>query len=893
MALRKFAESLLDAGAKSAPVVAGAGLLATPEEAEAGLLNVAYKNLREAAQEAKRSEAMERGFERGKRKMAEKVKLSAAEKTAIEKSIKGKNITKKKAMQYARDWKMRHPLDEWDVPEITGLTVNDKGSLGIVTKSKQYGYNVDPTTGKQIEVGSPRFNEISDNLVNEIVEIAKRAQTGDPSAQRIMNNQGWYKNVEGRLRNEYGSFADMMGDILGATSPNTPVATNFRFSQDILNRATRGDFDQLMDGFADKLDRRYALEDAAANYLQQQKASGVTIKAAKTHPKYLAMMQEAKDISSELRNADNVIRQSQIDPKTGQFKQYGINSYNSMIALADRWRVLRAGGAPKAKNFSGNLTGRSEQATIDVWAARNLRKHAGLKPIPSAAEGAVTGNITDVDNFRNSLEFGFGQDVIADATAKINQQLGTQLEPRDVQALQWFAEKDHWTKKGWTSPQGEGGSFETMMDADPVESLFLGISREQSEKFQGKDFVPTAEESKNTAQKIIAAGADDPDVRAVKGMPTLGKYMDDPETAMDIDVVSREDMLPTGILENAARQAVADQQDSFFVARRIPDSVASQNLESFNVGTEIYFKDGVSPSSPLIKDIQKELNAQNVPAYTLIVDPRDANRVIGMRYLDIPQFYAAEDFARMSPENYGAHVRQTFGAYDELGRNLKSKFPSIKASEPALFDVNVKPRRQTEDYVAQLSMEGADADALNTEFFGYRPATDRFREYVGDDKAYDTRVRGGPGGTKGERGSITPGGLLGAGAVGAASTPTFQDKAVAVGETLLDAGQAMIAPIAAAPHALIPALLSDRPTAQIEQGYQNLLQQQNYEPSTQLGQEYSQAAQQFMGDAFDAAAQSAPGQAIKQVVEPINLLIQQAPDRARLIGRSLLDMSPF
>ena len=134
---------------------------------------------------------------------------------------------------------------------------------------------------------------------------------------------------------------------------------------------------------------------------------------------------------------------------------------------------------------------------------------------------------------------------------------------------------------------------------------------------------------------------------------------------------------------------------------------------------------------------------------------------------------------------------------------------------------------------------------------------------------------------------------MGAGLLSAQAIPTVKDKAVAVGETLLDAGQAMIAPIAAAPHALIPALLSDKPTAQIEQGYQNLLQQQNYEPRTQLGQQYSQAAQQFMGDAFDAAAQSAPGQAIKQVVEPINLLIQQAPDRARLIGRSLLDMSPF
>jgi hypothetical protein len=126
------------------------------------------------------------------------------------------------------------------------------------------------------------------------------------------------------------------------------------------------------------------------------------------------------------------------------------------------------------------------------------------------------------------------------------------------------------------------------------------------------------------------------------------------------------------------------------------------------------------------------------------------------------------------------------------------------------------------------------------------------------------------------------------------SQPTAKDKAVAVGETLLDAGQAMIAPMAAAPHALIPALTRpDYPASQIEQNYQNLLQQMNYQPSTQLGQQYSQQAQQFMGDAFNAAAQSAPGQAIEQFVEPINLLMQQAPQRARTIGRSLLDMSPF
>ena len=314
--------------------------------------------------------------------------------------------------------------------------------------------------------------------------------------------------------------------------------------------------------------------------------------------------------------------------------------------------------------------------------------------MPSSAEPTVTGNVVDAENFRNSLEFGFGQDVLADATVRLNNELGMSLEPRDLQALQWFAEKDHWTRNGWTSTAGEGGSFETMLDADPVESMMLGISREQNKKFQGNDFIPTPAQSEATAQQIVSYGKQDPDVRAVKGAPTLGAYMNDPETSMDIDVVTTQDTLPTGILDAAAKQAVEDKQDSWFVARRIDDQVGLNSPEMFNAGSEVYFKDGVAADDPLISNIQKDLNAQGIPAYTMIVDPRDATRVVGLRFLDIPQFVDAEKFARMSPQEYRNHATQTLGQFDVVSRNLKSKYPQIQAAQPSFFDVNVKSGAQ-------------------------------------------------------------------------------------------------------------------------------------------------------------------------------------------------------
>jgi hypothetical protein len=731
-----FDDKLIDIAKKYGVSIPVAYMMIQSEDAEAGMLDLGLRTLKGGMNLAEKAPAQ---FNRGARNMAKRVFLSPQERSAIEASLGGDSEL---AINIARDWKKRHPNSDWAQPNITGAKLTKDKKVELKFKSMPYAYNIDPKTGKQVKPGSAQFKKISDGVADEVIDYFKRAENPDDlSARNVINNAGWYKNVESRLRTEYGSFSEMMGDLLGATSPNTPVATNFRFTKDILDGFARGEFDELMEGFADSLDKRYALEDQAAAFLEAEKATGRKAKDIKEDPAYTALIDESKNIAKELRDKRNIIKQ-----RNG--KLFGINSYNAMVALADKFRIRRVGSAPKAKNFAGNLVGSSQEATIDVWSARNLRRHSGRKPIPSSAEKGVTGKIVDPENFVSNLEFGFGQSVIRDATDKINQFIGPEhplypLGPRDVQALQWFAEKDLWTRKGWTSKAGEGGSFEQMLDADPVESLVLGLSREQSMENQGRDFVPTSDQMLESMSTILKPANTDPDVVTYKGLPTGGAYMGTPETALDVNIVSREDFIPVDTLDLAAVQAAEDLQQSWFVARRIKDDLGASRPEMFTVGTEIYFDGPKLANNNLIQDISDYLLNNGIPAYTMIVDPRDANSVIGLRVLDIPQLSGdSKKYATMSKDEYKDTVRRTYGQFETLGRNLEEAFGQIKSATPAYFDVNIKSLADTQDYLGQYGNTARDPDALRQEFYGFKPAQERFRQWEGQSFPYYRENKG-------------------------------------------------------------------------------------------------------------------------------------------------------
>jgi hypothetical protein len=277
-----------------------------------------------------------------------------------------------------------------------------------------------------------------------------------------------------------------------------------------------------------------------------------------------------------------------------------------------------------------------------------------------------------------------------------------------------------------------GDSFDQIPEADPVESLVLGLSRQQSMENQGRDFVPTPDEMLESMSTILKPASTDPDVVSFKGLPTGGAYMGSPETALDIDIVSKQDFIPVETLDLAAGQAAKDAQESWFVARRIENKTGDRAPEMFTVGTEIYF-DGPKPANDkLIKKISDYLIENDVPAYTMIVDPSDANSVIGLRVLDIPQLSGnSKKYATMSKDEYKDTVRRAYDEIGNLGRNLEKKFGQVKSATPAYFDVNIKSLADTQDYLRQHGNTARDPDALRQEFYGFKPAQERFRQWEG------------------------------------------------------------------------------------------------------------------------------------------------------------------
>ena len=125
---------------------------------------------------------------------------------------------------------------------------------------------------------------------------------------------------------------------------------------------------------------------------------------------------------------------------------------------------------------------------------------------------------------------------------------------------------------------------------------------------------------------------------------------------------------------------------------------------------------------------------------------------------------------------------------------------------------------------------------------------------------------------------------LGAGLLATQAEPTLADYGIGLLDAAANAGAAMIAPIANAPHTLIQSLTSDIPTDQIDASSQARLQSMDYQPRTQLGQQMSDEGLQFLGGLLAPAM---------PLVEPITTLFGQLPRRAQLVGESLLDMSPL
>jgi hypothetical protein len=658
----------------------------------------------------------EMGTERGERRVIKEtsIRLTPEEKAIVNNF--SSPAEKAKIAGAIRATKVRYPVsDGWMPLELVGAELNEKGLPELQWRQPAYGFNrnvqevekvVKDSAGNPItfpakdrsgiikldDYGDPidrslkwpvkeersmkrgtseydkAVNKATNNSYKEIEDVIRRAAEGDDAAKVILRQVGWYREFMRKGFDERGGAYPAFSDILGATSPNTAVDQNYAYTVDAQKRFARGDFDPQVD-FASKY------QGSLTAFPEEQ-----------------------------------LIRREVVDPKTGELKQYGMNSRNAQMAMADLWRQQEEGQAPKARNFSGNLGGATDAATIDVWAARHIQRMLGRKRLPPPAEGGVKGKMmmTAPDNpvgpfgpmpmtLKAGGEFGFGQDVYGKLADKVNQnqilrpyleQLGyTDITPMDLQALTWFIEKEHWTKNNWTTKAGEGGSFEDEMSKFPSRRWQSGFSISQG------DTPPTNEMMAQTRNVVEGSLKNDDDVMVYRVHPTYGRYGGYDERSFDVELTAKPDWNPTNWMASIISEAQKNNQYDVFFSKRL-DPVELKINSNARPGVEIYFQNRKDMDE--ILPILDEFTRRGQDGFTFTTDLRNRERISGGEdspdYVGVRLQYVPEIRMRFDEDFRNAVVNDPQVLQDDLKlalSNMQNAINALDRSGAKIVDARV------------------------------------------------------------------------------------------------------------------------------------------------------------------------------------------------------------
>jgi hypothetical protein len=275
-----------------------------------------------------------------------------------------------------------------------------------------------------------------DNLANQVAEEA-RVMMDNPD---IASGIGWYGRMRTRLGEIFGEDRDLFTHLLGTTSAQTAVELNFRYSVDLYNRFKAGEFDSKIKKYLELRGR-----------MQAGTLGDLLVKIKAKNTKGEVYTKEMTQKSSDSALLQSAARHYDLLPKQKDGSKYGANSYPALKALSQVWFNDRLGKnrmTPKTPQFAMNLNGESLEATIDVWAARLLRRviykgQENARILPSE-ETAVS-----------NPDFALGQLVFRRAAKKLD------MNPDDLQALVWFGEKQIWDNNGWT---GAAGALKSSFD---------------------------------------------------------------------------------------------------------------------------------------------------------------------------------------------------------------------------------------------------------------------------------------------------------------------------------------------------------------------------------------------------------------------------------------------
>ena len=623
-------------------------------------------------------------IEREKRKVAKSASLTQEETDAVMADAERLNLNDAQITEIIngiKDDKKRYPASEgWANLKVIGIDskLDEEGNLIAGSETPKYApisyaYNVPPGASKAPnKVDQVWLGKVTTKFQNLIQDLYKRAAEGDVNAKNIIAHQTWYKNVAATLRQEFGGFGDTLADLLGATSPNTPVDTNWRFSIDVMRRFVRGDFDAEMKKFVKYIDNG----NSPSKYPAQDKI---------------------RQISGKL---------------------YGMNSTNAMLALADTWRAIKPGQAPKARNFALNLIGQSNMATIDVWAARMLRraanmvKGANFPRIPPPAEQGVSGT-WNADATKVTGAFGFGAEVMQKVSDNLAKK-GINIAPPDLQAIAWFAEKELWGTKGWTTKTGEGGSFEENIEGQPTERYIAGHSVQQGSEKPETDAVKQAQEQ---VSRVLSK---DKGVLAFRVKQTAGLYGGEVEESFDTEiVVDKGKFDPTDLIKSLSRISKENNQWDIFVSKVLEP--AQERSLNARPGVEIYFK--TPQDMAKIMPVLEKFTSRGQDGFTLAVDPRiddGTEQYMGVRLQYVPEISMRWDEDLRQKFLTATGLAETMNSKRELLNDIVAdvaEMDGVAYASMVDYDTVVIGKENYSDYINGKTSSG-DQTAGKNPWFG-------------------------------------------------------------------------------------------------------------------------------------------------------------------------------
>lgn len=396
-----------------------------------------------------------------------------------------------------------------------GLAVPNQTKKTVEFQKASYGLMESMVGNSNLRMMDAGVHAAAERVAEELVKEA-RAAAKDPAKRKGID---WYRRMVRDGYSVFGTIYGMFTELEGATSARTPVAENFKQAMEALTMFSRGNYTKQLaeiDTAIKDLEARAAQKDEATNRsVFEAEAVDILMKKAAAKeanekfdedldwhewedpasvgrdidPEALAGFRDAyidikknakkttltpAQLSDALQGAKSkIFKQAGALMLRANGKKYNANTVKVGQVMYGLWRELTEG--PKTPNFSGNLSGLTRSATIDVWAARSLHRIInstinGRKKWRLSA-GMETGVdyvwYPQGDNFNTNWEGGgdffFGQKVFELAAETLRQEGGdfADMMPDDLQALIWFHEKGIWAENGWTDAAGaEFSSFE-------------------------------------------------------------------------------------------------------------------------------------------------------------------------------------------------------------------------------------------------------------------------------------------------------------------------------------------------------------------------------------------------------------------------------------------------